>query len=40
MNLYEDEQDPEAIRTAYSQIFRTETGKALCRLSYFAEETE
>ena len=40
VNLYEDEQDPEAIRTAYSQIFRTETGKALCRLSYFAEETE
>lgn len=31
VNLYEDHADREAITTAYERIFRTETGKQICR---------
>lgn len=34
VNLYEDGVSPEAVKTAYSRIFKTETGKKLCRTMY------
>lgn len=34
VNMYEDEMTEEAIRAAYQRIFRTETGKKLCRDLY------
>ncbi len=34
VNLYEDGLSTEAARTAYSRIFKTETGKQLCRVMY------
>lgn len=38
VNLYEDSISPEGQRQAYEHIFRTETGKRLCRLLYPASE--
>lgn len=37
VNFYEDELDLAAVRSAYERIFRTETGKMLCWLSYLGE---
>ena len=31
VNLYEDEAGKEAIKTAYDRIFKTESGKKICR---------
>lgn len=31
VNLYEDGADEQTIRTAYDRMFKTETGRALCR---------
>lgn len=38
VNLYEDAASPAAIRTAYDRIFRTQTGRALCRTMFGMEE--
>lgn len=35
VNFYEDELGEDAVRSAYDRIFQTESGKLLCRLSYF-----
>lgn len=40
VNFYEDALSPEAIQSAYARIFRTKTGKELCRLSYPVEKEE
>lgn len=37
VNFYEDVQEPEAIRTTYEKIFQTQSGKELCRITYFPE---
>lgn len=37
VNFYEDDLKPESIRQALEKIFRTESGKKLCRILYFAE---
>lgn len=37
VNLYEDGVGLEAVRQAYTRIFRTEAGKALCRLTFGLE---
>ena len=37
VNFYEDELRQETIRAAFDKIFRTESGKTLCRISYFKE---
>lgn len=37
VNLYEDSLSPEAVGRALAQIFRTESGKALCRTIYAVE---
>lgn len=37
VNLYEDDAKREAVQTAYDKIFRTKSGKKLCRISYFAQ---
>jgi HD superfamily phosphohydrolase YqeK len=34
VNMYEEEMSREAIQSAYSKIFKTETGKRLCREIY------
>lgn len=34
VNLYEEQASEPAIRTAYEKIFRTETGKKLCRIIF------
>ena len=34
VNFYEDEVTPEGIQSALEKIFRTESGKTLCRISY------
>lgn len=34
VNLYEDNLGQDAIRSAYHRIFRTESGKTLCRITY------
>lgn len=34
VNLYEDGVGMDAVKTAYSRIFKTETGKKLCRTMY------
>ena len=34
VNLYEDRIPPASQRKAYQMVFRTETGKKLCRLLY------
>ena len=34
VNLYEDGVGLDAVKTAYSRIFKTETGKKLCRTMY------
>ena len=34
VNLYEDNAGEEAIKSAYDRIFRTDTGKGLCRLMF------
>lgn len=34
VNLYEDAASPAAIRTAYDRIFRTKTGRTLCRTMF------
>ena len=38
VNFYEDSLPLEAIQSAYARIFRTKTGKELCRLSYPVEK--
>lgn len=38
VNLYEDDVSPTGQRSAYEQIFRTESGKRFCRLMYPAVE--
>lgn len=43
VNLYEDGEAPEAVRSAYDSIFCTETGRRLCRLMFGindAQETQ
>ena len=40
VNFYEDSLPLEAIQSAYARIFRTKTGKELCRLSYPVEKEE
>ena len=37
VNFYEDVQEPEAIQTTYEKIFQTQSGKELCRITYFPE---
>ena len=37
VNLYEDGVGSEAVQHAYARIFRTEAGKALCRLTFGLE---
>lgn len=37
VNLYEDGVGSEAVQQAYARIFRTEAGKALCRLTFGLE---
>ena len=39
VNLYEDSSPPEAQRAAYQKIFKTETGKRLCREQFPAVRT-
>lgn len=39
VNLYEDGCTKEAVQKAYDNIFRTDTGKKLCRTMYGAEDT-
>lgn len=34
VNLYEDDEDKVAIKAAYDKIFRTETGKQICRTMF------
>lgn len=34
VNLYEDGVSPEAVKTAYSRIFKTQAGKNICRTMY------
>lgn len=34
VNLYEDGVNPEAVRKAYDTIFRTKTGKEICRVMF------
>lgn len=34
VNMYEDSLDEKAVKTAYEKIFKTETGKRLCRRIY------
>lgn len=34
VNLYEEASDPEAIKSAYKAVFRTESGKRLCRAMF------
>ncbi|MCH5210162.1 MAG: hypothetical protein J1F01_04280 [Oscillospiraceae bacterium] len=34
VNLYEDNAGEDAIKSAYDRIFRTDTGKELCRLMF------
>ena len=38
VNLYEDQVSADAIRHAYENIFRTETGRALCRATFGLED--
>jgi HD superfamily phosphodiesterase len=38
VNLYEEENDMDSIRAAYGNIFKTETGKKLCREMFGFEE--
>lgn len=38
VNLYEDSADEETVRHAYDVIFRTETGRQLCRAMYLSQE--
>ena len=38
VNLYEDPVSADAIRHAYEKIFRTETGRALCRATFGLED--
>lgn len=38
VNLYEDGSDSEAVRTAYEKIFRTRTGRKICRTMFGMEE--
>lgn len=38
VNLYEDPVSADAIRHAYENIFRTETGRALCRATFGLED--
>ncbi|MDR1677719.1 MAG: HD domain-containing protein [Deltaproteobacteria bacterium] len=35
VNMFEEEMSPESIVVAYKKVFKTETGKKLCRLMYF-----
>ena len=37
VNLYEDAVSPEGIRRAYDAVFRTESGRRLCREMFMAE---
>lgn len=37
VNFYEDELRQDSIQTAFDKIFRTESGKTICRISYFTE---
>lgn len=37
VNLYEDELGPEAVQSALERVFRTESGKMLCRITYAVE---
>lgn len=37
VNFYENKIDAETIQTTYNKIFKTSSGKKLCRLSYFEE---
>lgn len=37
VNFYEDDLKPESIRQAFEKIFKTESGKKLCRILYFAQ---
>ena len=34
VNFYEDDLGPEAVRSALEKIFRTDTGRSLCRICY------
>lgn len=38
VNLYEDNADIHAVKTAYERIFKTETGKWICREMFGVEE--
>lgn len=38
VNLYEDQVSADAIRHAYEKIFRTETGRTLCRATFGLED--
>lgn len=38
VNFYEDGLSVQAVRKAYTRIFRTKTGKELCRLAYPVQE--
>ena len=37
VNFYEDGLSTEAIQSAMEKIFRTDAGKALCRISYIED---
>ena len=37
VNLYEEKESPEAVRTVMERIFRTESGKQICREMFFPE---
>ena len=37
VNFYEDEMGHDDVRHAFEKIFRTESGKKLCRISYFGQ---
>jgi uncharacterized protein len=37
VNMYEDKADADTIRTAYDNIFATESGKMLCRQLFSLE---
>lgn len=40
VNLYEDQAPAAAVRTAYERVFRTQTGRALCRVMFGLEDVE
>lgn len=39
VNFYEDQMEQETIRKVYDRVFRTESGKKLCRMVYFGRQT-